>query len=376
VKPETKGFTLRLGGFEYIGAFRVPFGTIGDSSFSYGGTALAYNPKKDTLFVVGHDHQQAVAEIDIPEPLNTIRIENLNTAAVVQQFTNIKSRIPRFSLEGNTKIGGLLVVDDALVGSIYEYYDADANAVDSHFKLSSLDLANAKVTGLFPVGEIGGGFVGGYMATVPEEWRGRLGFSHLTGQAALAIIGRTSAGPAAFGFNPEQLAPKAAAATPFVYYPLAKPLAKEDVQNPLFNTTTEIKGIAFPDGTDSVLFFGSHGVGPWYYGTETEGQTDPARQGKGPHAYPYVYQVWVYAAEDLLAVKSQIKQPWEIKPQDVWTFDLPFSELGKRIGGVAFDQRTKRLFLSQLHADAVGYDLNPIIHVFRLGSSSTSRPSK
>src|SRR5688572_16635952 len=39
----------------YLGAFRLPGGTLGDSSFDFGGTALAYNPVNDSLFMVGHD---------------------------------------------------------------------------------------------------------------------------------------------------------------------------------------------------------------------------------------------------------------------------------------------------------------------------------
>ncbi len=89
--------------------------------------------------------------------------------------------------------------------SVYEYYDGDMDAVDSHFKLDSLDLDTANVTGLFQVGELGGGFGGGFMTPVPQEWQQDLGARILTGQAKLAVIGRTSAGPAAFGFDPADL---------------------------------------------------------------------------------------------------------------------------------------------------------------------------
>ena len=39
----------------YLGAFRLPSGNFGASSFEYGGTALAYNPANNSLFIVGHD---------------------------------------------------------------------------------------------------------------------------------------------------------------------------------------------------------------------------------------------------------------------------------------------------------------------------------
>jgi hypothetical protein len=206
------------------------------------------------------------------------------------------------------------------------------------------------------------------MAEVPAEWQDELSVKHLTGQAALSIISRTSAGPATFGFDPARLGPKETPAFPLVYYPLANPLANEATQNKYFNTTTEITGLAFPEGTDKVWFFGSHGTGPWWYGDngEVPGRSDPYRTSKGPHAAPYVYQAWVYNAHDLLPVKQGKRRAWDVKPQDVLTFDFPFPQGSKRIGGVAYDAKSRRLFVSQLLADPVEYDMNPVIHVFHL----------
>lgn len=193
---------------DYVGAFRVPqgkIGNVGQATFGYGGTAPAYNPANNSLFLVGHDYDQAIAEISIPEIIDTTRIGDLRIASMLQPFTAIQSRVPDFSLSGETKIGGLQVVNNQLVGTFYEYYDANGDAVDSHFKLDTLNLATARVTGLNQVGNFGGGFVGGYMTPIPAEWQVALGAPYLTGQAALSIIGRTSAGPAAFAFDPAQL---------------------------------------------------------------------------------------------------------------------------------------------------------------------------
>src|SRR6185503_20574068 len=124
----------------------------------------------------------------------------------------------------------------------YETYDADGNAVDSHFKLSSLNLSTATVSGLFQVGNYGAGHVGGYMATIPPEWQSRLGGAYLTGLTGISIQSRTSAGPAAFVFDPAQLGVvNPASATPLVDYPYEggggssgdHPLADPDTQNPL-----------------------------------------------------------------------------------------------------------------------------------------------
>lgn len=363
---------VQEGDLGYLGAFNVPEGQIGESSFEYGGTGLAFNPKNHSLFVVGHDYEQSIAEIAIPQ-LRTGSLGELDTAGVVQPFESVLDRIPHQSLDTDNpvKLGGLLVDGDRLVGTAYEYYDGDEDAVDSHFTLSSLNLNSADIGGLYQVGDMGGGFVGGYMTPVPAQWQDELGAPYLTGQAGLSIIDRTSAGPAAFGFDPDQLGDTAAPATALVNYPLTHPLAPETTQNPLYNTSTEIKGVVFPEGTDSVLFIGSHGTGKWWYGEADEGNLhDPYRLEKGPHAPEYVYQIWAYDVHDLIAVKNGEKQPWEVQPYDVWNFDLPFADGAHHIGGVAYDSATGRLYISQQY----GNEAYPVIHAFQVGEPTGDPP--
>jgi hypothetical protein len=141
----------------YIGAFRVPDGQIGESRFAFGGTALAFNPANNSLFLVGHDHHQAIAEIKIPEAIvASANLNDLDTATVLQPFVRVAARLPNYTLEGTVKVGGLLVVGGQLVGTLYVYYDGPGKAVQSHFRLDSLNLAAAKVEGLFTVGHLGG----------------------------------------------------------------------------------------------------------------------------------------------------------------------------------------------------------------------------
>lgn len=356
---------LQLDQLQYLGAFRVPAGKHGLSGFDYGGTALAYCSAHNSLFLVGHDHQQAIAEISIPEP-KKVKIGDLNTAGLLQSFVRIHETIPNFTLEGNVKIGGLMVVGDKLAGTLYEYYDGNANAQDSHFMLSSLQLDKAKVDGLFRVGKLGGGVVGGYMTPVPEEWQQSLGAPYLTGLAGIAIISRSSSGPAAFGFDPAAFGKNPARAVPYVYYPLNKPLANSATQNPLFNTTTEIRGVVFPAQTRSILFFGSHGTGPWCYGTPEECK-DTDRGGKGPHAPPYVFQIWAYDANDFAAAARAKRAPSSLRPYAVWPLELPYPDRSKNIGGVAFNPDSRTVYVSQLNVDSlIQYDARPVIHVFKL----------
>ena len=356
------------GDLGYLGAFNLPQGDIGSSTFAYGGSGLAYNPANHSLFMSGHDWKQELTEVSIPA-LRNGSLNKLNTAGLLQPFTPVLGRIPNQTLSktDGIELGGLIVDGDRLIGSAYEFYDGNGDARDSHFTLSSTDLASADVGGMYRVGDRGGGYVGGYMAKVPAEWQEALGTSYITGQAGLSIISRTSVGPAAFGFNPNQLGDSAAPATPLVYYPLAHRLAPESTQNPWFNTTTEIKGVVIPEGTDSMLFIGSHGTGPWWDGeADQDGNYDEHRPSKGPHAPDYVYQVWAYNLHDLAAVKNGEMQPWEVQPYDVWDFDLPYFEGSKHIGGVAYDSASGQLFVSQ----QFGQGDYPVIHAVQVGTGS------
>ena len=352
--------------FELLGSFRVPQGQNAQSTFAYGGTAPAFNPANNSLFVVGHDHHQAIAEISIPTLVSSSNKNDLNTASFIQPFQDIQSQVPNWTLNSAAKIGGLEVVDGTLVGTFYEYYDGDYSGADSHFQLSSTDLSTASVTGLQSVGNQGGGNVGGYMTPIPLEWQDELGATHLTGQSALAIVGRTSAGPAVSGFDPNNLASGNTPAINYLRYPISNPLRPVETTNPFFNLTTEITGVVFPENSSSVIFIGSHGTGEYCYG-DPEECNDPARGGKGTHSRggEYEYQAWAYDVNDFIAVKNGLKQSWEIQPYDVWTFDLPIDEASKRIGGVSYDSATGQLYVAQQNADFTGAPY-PIINVFQL----------
>lgn len=353
----------------YQGAFRVPAGTHGSSSFEYGGTALAFNAARGSLFIVGHSHHQNVAEISVPAVRTATDLSALDTAAILQPFTDATEGTLAKIGAGDILLGGLLPYDGRLYVSAYIFYDASKSQTLSHF-VSSTDLkAQGDVQGPFRVGTNPAGFHSGYFGVVPAAWRTALGGPVLNGNCCLSIISRTSYGPAAFAIDPATIGMKAhGSAIPLLYYPSSDPLLERGDHgdgwsntSELFNGTTEIKGLVFPEGTRSVLFFGRQGVGPFCYG-ESADCKDPAETYKGTHAYPYRYQVWAYDANDLTAVKNGSRRPWSVRPYAVWTFSLPFAEGHARINGAAYDPASGRIFLSQAHGDRP----RPVIHVFTI----------
>jgi hypothetical protein len=369
---------LTAADLSYLGAFKMPGGTFGESQFASGGSGISYNPANNSLFIVGHDWQPtAVAEVSIPTPVNA-PFGSLPVATVLQNFVEVRPRLPNQSLNPSEtpKVGGTMMFNGDLIGTMYEYYDGSGNAVDSHFRISGANLSSGTYTGLFQVGTMGGGWVGGWMCRVPGPWQGPFGAEYLTGNGALSIIGRTSHGPAAFGFNPAQLGASPAPVVPLLYYDSAHPLRNFSQTSDVFNASTEFKGIAFPEGTDSILFFGRQGTGELYYGTGTsnialhgtpvgDGSTyyyDPADSSKGYHAFPYRYQMWAYDANDLAAVKAGTMQPWEVQPYAWWEQVLPDATNHARTGGLAYDPAANRLYLSQRYVNGD----KPVIRVYQL----------
>lgn len=371
------------GDLVYLGAFRLPSGPTDQTSFEYGGTALAFNPQRGTLFIVGHDWYQRVAEITIPAVSNGSTISSLSTAAIVQPLTDIL-RGRSCDVGGCAKIGGLLPYGNQLVVSAYIYYDGNGSQSLSHFVTSADESSTAAPAGPYVVSNQLGlaGFVSGYMTPIPAEWQSALGGPYLTGQCCLPIVGRTSFGPSATVFNPTTLGPAPAPGKTVLGYPIGFPMIGDwSSSGTLFNGSTEMGGVVFPPGTRSVLFFGRLGTGPFCYGEGTgtkslagtinpaDGGTfcyDPVDGAKGTHSYPYVHYVWAYDANDLVRVKQGVTQPWALRPYATWTLDTPFETGSRIISGVAYDPATQRVFISAAYEDGA----QPLIQVFKLNAGS------
>lgn len=353
---------LSKASMKYEGAFKFPNTPMGASNYGYPGV-FSYNPKNNSIIGVGHDWHQMVAEFSIPEIRKSETVAGLARGIAIQNFgdpTDGKLKSINPTDPNSKKIGGLLPWGDKLIVSAYSYYDGSGAAVASHFVSSQNMSVATDAKGPFSL-TVKPGLVAGYMAPVPEEWRALLGGPAFTGQCCLAVIGRTSSGPALFTFNPDDVGTVSPVkATPLVYYPLTSPLDKWDAKSEWFNGTTTITGMALPKGSRSVLFFGTHGVGPFCYGEAKECGNDPEVLSKGNHAYPYVRRVWAYDALDLIEVKNGRRDPWSVKPYATWDLDLPYKVSVTWLKGATYDPVSNRLFVGQPHGDGDA----TIIHVY------------
>jgi len=353
----------------YQGAFRVPQGASDTTTFNYGGTALGYNSGNNSLYITGHDHTQFSAEIGIPAVVNSTSLKDLATATLLQPLTDAtEGKLGKInpSDPNAKKIGGHLVYNGNLIVTGFSYYDGAGTQSASHFS-RPLSLSTAgKVVGPYSVGA-DPHFVGGYMTLVPPEWQATLGGPALTGMCCLSIANVQSCGPSISVFDPSLTS---RSATRLLGYPLSNALRPVSSTNAVYNLTSSISGVVFPSGTRSVLFFGRHGAGNYCYG-EGSDCGDPADSSKGVHGYPYVYQVWAYDANDLLAVKKGSRRQYQPQPYAVWTFNLPFEHARSThfLGGAAYDPQKQQIYLSQRGGDGSG----PVIHVFKVtGTASTT----
>ena len=380
---------LDVHSLRYLGSFRLPAPRGSHATFDYGGTALAYDPAHNSLFVVGHDWYQLSAEVSVPRELGHGHVAHLPRARYLQGFADpTGGRLDHTAAGGavytggaGNKIGGQLVYQNRLYGSVYVYYDASGSQVRTLWARSSTSLTRSRAGGLYTLGHQGAGYVSGFMALIPPAWQPLLGGPALTGQCCIPIISRTSFGPAAFSFDPARLGHTGPAPDhPLVYYPQQHPTlgAWNATWNPargrLFGGGTAIRGIVFPSASRSVLFFGTQGVGRFCYGEGTtnrslafkptpDGTTwcyDPADSSKGTHAYPYVPEVWAYDAAALAEVRTGRRRPWQVKPYATWRLRLPYSS--PDIGGAAYDPAHDLVYISQQYVDGAA----PVIDVFRV----------
>jgi hypothetical protein len=378
---------LAFSDFTYQGGFRLPTTAQGDD-FSFGGSHMAYNPARNSLFVNSLHHK--VAEVTIPTPVNTNDRTQMPFASYLQPFSDPAEG--HLSDIGNGAVmGGLLVQGNRLYTSGYIYYDGDNAQRVSHFSHST-NLSEPSFSGMSQVWDTGkAGYVGGYMANIPAEWQSLLGGPALTGQCCIPIVMRTSFGPAAFGFNPAGIGGNSAVpASPLLYYTYDHTtLGAWDGATEMYGGATLMGGAAVIAGTRTALFIGRIGLGKYCYGHGVNDPAldgtkaadtvtncyDPANAAKGMHGYPYRYQMWAYDLADFAAVKSGAKQPWDVVPYAIIPFDLPTQEPTVQIGGVAYDPQRQLLYVAQSFADLNGCcERRPIIHTLKINihSSATS----
>lgn len=271
----------------YVGGFRVPKGDQGGASLA-NAWGITYTGR-NTLLISSDRQLSAEAdgmtmEISIPEAINTNNVSEMNTATLEQTPIDIgNGQWDYLRADGGSVVplgtvgepGNLLVYNGKIYGTAWAYYSSASSDAGSrsHFS-ANLDWAIDGVgfSGMFVVGEpivIGlvsnGGWVGGPMAIIPEAWRGSFGGNPcLTGSGSMPVVERTSIGPTAWAFDPEDLGVESPVpATVLCGYPLDHPTIGQywDEMNIGYSRGIGVAGMSWPDEFDTLLFVGNLGRG-------------------------------------------------------------------------------------------------------------------
>ncbi len=372
---------LQSGDIVYSGSFRFPNVGI---DYSYGGGALSYNPNNDSLFFVGHVYYQELGEMTIPSTLVKMTGGNgynqLGLATFIQGGGgSVFNRTPVYSgvisndiTSSHLDLYGTLVIDNKLIAAAAVFYDANYLGHYSHFSINPYDITGGTYSGLYQLGYVPnasqGGYLGGWMGTIPLHLTGVFRSRYFTGLGNTPIIGRSSSGPAFYTFNPHNLVGSGLPMSGLMHYTLSHPLRSESSTNPVFNTTSYFAGAVFPDLTNTFMVIGRHGTGTWCYGEASE-CGDLCGGGKGQHAYPYRSQVWAYAASGMIQTISGLRENWDHEPYAIFELPVPQNAVSQCMlfAGVAWDSGVRRLFVSQSYLGQYG---EPVVHVFKVGVPS------
>lgn len=389
---------LQMSQLHYVGAFRLPrVGGGGASRFGYGGWAFALNADANSIYVVGHDNDQLVAEVSIPTPLDhhAAGIAGLNTASFLQNFTDItEGMAPSLNSGNGFQINGLAYLpaqgsqtSSHLYWTAREYYNVDRSDDLSH-GMSELDFAHPNAQGLWRLSP--NMRSAGYIMTIPEDFANTyLGGKRLaSGLFTQQGVSATSAGPALFAFAPwlddvNGIAPAAGTAlsnTPLVYYPYNEDGSESGEQITesswwVHEGSSNFPEFQIPDRWDSAVWIetpSSHGIvvfgqradGRTYYGDQRPGDCTIA---KGYHGEPYHPSLVMYDPSDLAAVASGNKNPTTVLPyleQD--TSSLFVNTCVFEFHGAGYDAQQQLLYVLQRQADTVDGEPQPLIYVFHV----------
>ncbi len=365
--------------FEFIGGFRLPAKEYGSTSFNYAKGVI--EQAGNSLFIVGHQHHDMIAEFAIPELVNSEIVSELIIADnPIQLPVSVLGAASSGNSQSIDDITGLEVIDDRLIINAMEYYDAPAD--NSHTTLiadNAFELATSDIGGYYELR--GAAHAGGWLSAIPPEWQTILGGDYMTGHSSGdPIISRLSVGPSAFVVKSSEFLQANAGNRKIkttklmdfsVRRPLHEDLFNESRSNDLWtHTSNAVYGFILP-GTRTYATFGhtsgiTSGVG--YKITQDNGNVCPGYCSNLRSDQMNYY--WLWDVADLAAVKRGRKISSSIKPYAYGKFNVPYqtSDTVNRVGGASFDESTGTLLFSVLMADTEqGENTNPpIIAAYQL----------
>jgi hypothetical protein len=434
---------VQPGDLQYLGAFRLPGGDVRPETFAYGGNAMTLYPNGDpsgaddgfpgSLFVTGHDRMaygelpdgSQVAEINIPEPVQTDNLADLNQAEFLQPFHNVAAGF-FVGLDEIPRIGMQYLDTPATGAKIHlawgQHLQPDP-PVPSHAWFDP-NLSAPDMQGAWFIGHQSLYSVNGYLFEIPASWADEHTQGRTLGTGRFRDGGWSGMGPALFAYRP-WIDAAGTPASPGTHLEETTLLLYESSQNTDsferaldgYQHADEWEGgawITTPSGKSAVLFAGtkSNGTKHWYgyinpagpqypcvdhHVTDfvtcrlADGSSCPPEDFAGccdePQGTCISYRGWwstqfdaqliLYDPADLAQVAAGEIDSWEPQPYTFVDVDevlflnpagIEPDMLGTgvqrrhRIGAVAYDRNNDLLYVLELFAD----EAKPVVHVWRV----------
>lgn len=384
----------------YMGAFRLPDtpGTpdnVGWEWSNWSAAATSY-PDGDpsgandgypgSIFAVGHDQTQYIAEISIPAPVKsaTKNLEELPVATMLQYFHDIKGdlygyiEMPRVGLEYLPAQNGQTT--DKLYFSWAEHLD-EGNTGPTH-GWCELDLSNPQSQGIWRIGGRTNYVTADYIFEIPSAWAEQYTPGYRLATGRYRDGGQDAQGPALFTFGPwnDGNPPANNATLTTVPLLLYDSILVEGSQNTLngYTHTDEWNGGAWLTAGDrsAVIFAGNKGVGYTWYGC-VDGQECPPNcdcgESRGWWSDTVEGQIIFYDPADIAKVvqgtlEPDIPQPYAVMKVDPYLYHISSTREKHHVSAVAFDRVHGLLYIFE---PLVEND-KPIVHVWKMPDDNGS----
>jgi len=369
----------------FIGATRFLDVVAGESRLGYANGTFTIDSKKESIFIVGHEQHQAIAEYKLNGFSKGATLQDLPLAEpILQEYVRVLDKATGGNPENLDKITGLELISGKLIVNAAQFYDADAGNRDTTLVITDpSDIKNSEIQGFSELD--GGVHAAGWMTQIPQPLRDQFKADYIFGYASnLPINSRNSMGPSAFLVNSNHVVSAISGeminTTPVLDYSIDYPL-HEDHYNKTGenNLWTEISkayiGFIVP-GTKTYAVFGfsaGHNSGIGYKITQDTGfQCGGACSKVASDRYNYY---WLWNVDDLIEVKNGNKMPYDLMPYEYGRIVLPFEGSDSQNGphtliGAHYSYDEQKLFLMLGFADnsqgqyeplpvLLAYDLHP-----------------
>ncbi len=388
--PPAQGL-IQPSDLHYLGAFRLPADPQGQGwEWANWSSALTYYPQDDpqgaddgfpgSLFGVGADPWQRVAEIDIPAPVRspTKNVADLPTARLLQPFADIRQGlVPQLEMP-RVGLAYLPAHGSQRTGKLYFAWADHApgqpeDAGPTH-GWAELTLDSPQSRGLWAVGGYPNYVTGDYLFDIPQPWADAVTQGRSLATGRYRDGGQAAEGPALFAIAPwaEGNPPSANAVLP-----ATRLLLYENVMQPNphalngYHHSDEWTGGAWLSAGDraAVIFVGTKGVGDNWYGCAdgTDQPPWPDDCDRGWWSTGFEAQMLFYDPNQLAAVARGEIPSWQPQPYATLVLDpalyhITSSQQKYHVAAIAFDRGHGLLYVLEPLAD----EDRPLVHVWRV----------